>query len=135
VTASVWSKAVVLWAVILLLAIANGVLREAVLLPTLGRFAGLMTSGLILSLLIFLVAVFTAPWYGQLGARPYWYIGAFWLVLTLIFEFGFGRLAQHKPWQELIQAYTFSGGNVWPAVLVVVLISPRIAAWLRGAAR
>jgi hypothetical protein len=135
VTASVWSKAVVLWAVILLLAIANGVLREAVLIPTLGRFAGLMTSGIILSLLIFLVAVFTAPWYGQLGAPTYWHIGALWLVLTLIFEFGFGRLVQHKPWNELMQAYNFNGGNLWPAVLVVVLISPRIAAWLRGAAR
>ncbi len=134
-TASVWRKALVLWGLILLLAIANGILREAVLIPALGGFAGLLTSGLLLSLLIFLVAVFAAPWYGRLEARMHWRIGALWLVLTLTFEFSFGRLVQHKPWHELLGAYRFSGGNIWPAVLAMVLASPRLAAWLRGVAR
>jgi len=122
----------VLWVLILLLAIANGILREAVLIPMLGRFAGLIASGLLLSFLIFLVAAFAAPWYGRLDARIYWCIGAVWLVLTVIFEFGFGRLVQHKSWQELVEAYTFSGGNIWPAVLAMVLASPWLAARLRA---
>jgi hypothetical protein len=104
-------KALALWLVILMLAVANGLLREAVLVPALGRFAGLMTSGLLLSLLILLVAVIAAPWYGRLRAGTYWLIGAMWLVLTLVFEFGVGRLVQHKPWHELLDAYTFSGGK------------------------
>jgi hypothetical protein len=128
-TATVWPKAFALWLAILVLAVANGLLREAVLIPALGRFAGLMTSGLVLSLLILLVALLAAPWYGRLEAGSYWQIGAVWLVLTVSFEFGLGRLIQYKPWQELLQAYTFSGGNIWPAVLLMVLVAPRLAAW------
>jgi hypothetical protein len=130
-TASVWLKALALWLIILVLAIGNGLLREAVLVPVLGRFVGLMTSGLVLSLLVLLVALLAAPWYGRLEAGRYWLIGAGWLVLTVAFEFGMGRLIQHKPWQELLQAYTFSGGNIWPAVLLMVLVAPRLAAWFR----
>ncbi|HWP13174.1 MAG TPA: hypothetical protein VNN06_15235 [Ramlibacter sp.] len=130
-TKSVWPKAFAVWLAILALAVANGILREAVLIPALGRLTGLTASGVVLSLLILLVALFAAPWYGRLDAGRYWQIGAMWLVLTLVFEFGMGRLVSHKPWQELLEAYTFSGGNIWPAVLVVVLVAPRIAAWVR----
>jgi hypothetical protein len=131
----VWLKAFALWLVILMLAVANGILREAVLVPALGRFAALMTSGLVLSLLIVVVALLAAPWYGRLQAGRYWLIGAMWLVLTLGFEFGMGRLVQHKPWHELLDAYTFSGGNLWPAALLMVVIAPRLAAWARRSAQ
>jgi hypothetical protein len=40
-----------------------------------------------------------------------------------LFEFGFG-LAQGKPWSELLAAYTFKDGNLWPVVLLAVLVAP-----------
>lgn len=43
-------KAIVIWAGIVVLAVANGWLREAVLIPRIGRFPGLVISGLLLSL-------------------------------------------------------------------------------------
>jgi len=128
-----WFKAFVLWLAILLLAILNGALREAVLIPAFGAFAGLIASGVLLSLLVFAVAFAAAPWYGPLPSSQWWLIGALWLLLTVAFEFGFGRLVQHKPWPELLDAYTFRGGNIWPLVLVVVFVSPWLAATLRGA--
>ena len=131
VTQSVWSKAFVLWLVILPVAIGNGILRELVLIPALGRPIGLTASGIALSLLILGIALLGAPWYGALHARKYWHIGALWLALTVAFEFGFGRLVQHETWDELLHAYTFSGGNIWPAVLVMVFIAPRLAARAR----
>jgi hypothetical protein len=127
----VWLKAFMLWLVILALAFGNGFLREVVLIPALGRPIGLAASGIALSLLILVIAMLTAPWYGALQARHYWHIGALWLALTLAFEFGLGRLVQHETWDELLQAYNFSGGNIWPAVLVMVFISPRLAARAR----
>jgi hypothetical protein len=57
-----------------------------------------------------------------------------WLVLTLAFEFAFGRLLQHKPWPELLEAYTLKGGNIWPVVLIIIVLAPFIAARLRGVA-
>jgi hypothetical protein len=61
-------------------------------------------------------------------------VGAFWLALTLVFEFGFGRFVQGKPWSDLLDAYTFARGNLWPLVLLVILLSPPVVHRLRAAA-
>lgn len=131
-TATVALKALVLWFAILLLAILNGTLREKALIPAFGGFTSFIASGTILSICIFFVAFAAAPWYGLLTSRGWLMVGALWLLLTLIFEFTFGLFAQHKTWAELIEAYTFQGGNIWPLVLVVTFISPWLAAKSRG---
>jgi hypothetical protein len=124
-------KVVSWWAVILVLAILNGALREGVLIPTFGTFSALIISGLSLSLLILAVAFVAAPGLSALSARGYWLVGLSWLILTLAFEFSFGVFVQHKALSELLQAYTFKGGNLWPLVLASTLVSPRLAASLR----
>jgi hypothetical protein len=131
-TATVTLKAVVLWFAILALAILNGTLREKILIPVFGSFTGFISSGVILSSCIFLVAFAAAPWYGLLTSRGWLLVGAFWFLLTLVFEFSFGRFAQHKTLAELLEAYTFHGGNIWPLVLLVTFISPWLAAKSRG---
>ncbi len=108
--AAVLLKALALWLGILVLAI-NGALREKVLIPALGTFGGLIASGNVLSACIVLVALLAAPWYGPLGSAQVWLIGLFWLVLTLLFEFGFGRLVQHKDWAQLLHAIRSRGAT------------------------
>jgi hypothetical protein len=125
-------KALVLWFGILALAILNGTLREKALIPTLGSVAALVASGIILSACIFAVAWAGAPWYGPLTSGQWILIGCFWLLLTLAFEFGFGRIAQHATWAELLEAYTFKGGNIWPLVLLATLVAPWLMAKVRG---
>lgn len=125
------AKTLLIWVGILLLAILNGILRESVFIPQLGRAPGLILSGLLLSVLILLVAYFSLPWLatrqpGQLVA-----IGLGWLGLTLIFEFAFGLL-QGKSLPVLLDAYTFKGGNIWPVVLLVTACAPYLAAKLRS---
>lgn len=124
-------KALIIWVGILVLAVANGALREAVFIPGLGSPAALVLSGLLLSALIIAVAYFSLPWL-QIG-RPvqFWLVGFFWLALTLVFEFSFG-LWQGKSWPLLLEAYTFTGGNIWPVVLAATALAPNIAAKLRG---
>lgn len=121
-----------LWSAILLLAILNGILREKALIPAFGSFAGLIASGVILSLCIFLVAFAAVPWYGPLAFSHWLMVGLFWLLLTLVFEFSFGRFVQYKTWAEIFNAYTFRGGNIWPIVLVATFVSPWLAARVRG---
>ncbi|HWI35333.1 MAG TPA: hypothetical protein VNU64_02675 [Burkholderiales bacterium] len=87
------------WVAILVLAVLNGVVREALLLPRFGRGAAYLSSG---------------------------------LVMTVIFEFGFGLL-QHKPWPQILAPYAFADGNIWPLVLVVVLFAPWLAWRFRAA--
>lgn len=132
-----WIRIVVAWSLVLVFAVLNGALREAVLVPLWGRSAALVASGLLLSALVLGVAVVLARWMG-LPSRPSlatFAAGLLWLALTLAFEFGFGRGVQGRSWSELLQAYTFEGGNLWPVVLLVVLAAPSVAAWVRGRGR
>jgi hypothetical protein len=119
-----------LWLVILVFAVANGVLREAVFIPKLGSASGLILSGVLLSALVLLIAYLGLPWLRAHGSELI-VIGLGWLVATLIFEFSFG-LFRGKPIGEILAAYTFKGGNIWPVVLLVVAVAPWVAGKLRG---
>lgn len=129
--AAVVLKALIVWTGILVLAVANGALREAVLIPKLGTPAGLLSSGLLLSVLIVAVAYLSLPWLETRRPTHLLGIGLGWLALTLIFEFSFG-LWQGKPWPVLLEAYAFKGGNIWPVVLGVIVLAPYASAKLRG---
>ncbi|MGM7317806.1 hypothetical protein [Idiomarina sp. ST10R2A5] len=123
-------KALIIWVGILVLAILNGFLRESVLIPTFGTPAALVLSGLALSALIIVVAYLSLPWLQTTSNIELFSVGLSWLALTIFFEFSFGLL-QGKSWFELIEAYTFKDGNLWPVVLTVTTFSPYIAAKLR----
>jgi hypothetical protein len=125
-------KAAAVWLVILVGAVLNGFLREAVLLPRLGIPAAFALSGVLLSVLIVVVALVFIRWLGPLGTSQSLRVGLLWLCLTLAFEFGFGRLVERRGWSELLEAYTFKDGNVWPLVLVVTFFAPLIAARIRA---
>jgi hypothetical protein len=128
-------KAFAVWLLILVCAVANGALREFVLLPFFSQVAAFVLSGLVLCLCILAVSFLLVPWFGSLSAKSYLTIGLFWLCLTLAFEFGLGRLVQHKTWSQILEAYSFQGGNLWPLVLVVTTAAPLMAARLRGTVR
>ena len=130
-TLAISFKAFVVWLGILMLAIVNGVLREAVLVPALSMSSGLMFSGALLSGLILAVTYFALPWLGRAPVITYVVIGIGWLCLTLIFEFTFGRIIQERSWSQLLETYTFKDGNIWPVVLFVTAVAPYVAARIR----
>ena len=127
-------KAFALWLLILVLAIANGSLREGVLLGWLERSTAFTLSGLILIACILAVALVAVPWLGSLTVAQYALVGAFWLLLTLAFEFGFGLL-RGQSLATLLDAYRFKDGNIWPIVLAAVAAAPVFAAYARGLLR
>jgi hypothetical protein len=125
-------KPLTVWSALLLLAIANGLFREEVLLPALGLPLAYIISGSILAGAILLVAYLTLPWIGRKPASSYATIGIAWLCLTLVFEFVLGRIVLGKPWAEIFAGYTFSDGNLWPLVLMTIAIAPYVSARCRG---
>ena len=131
-TLNIILKAFAVWLIILTLAIANGALREAVLISLLGKPSALILSGVLLSGLIFGMAYIALPWVGRIPVESYAVIGIGWLCLTLVFEITFGRIIQGKPWPQLLEAYMLRDGNIWPIVLLVVALSPYAAAKIRG---
>jgi hypothetical protein len=120
------------WSIILVLAILNGVVREKFLLPALGERPGLFLSGVSLAAIIVLLTCLILPWLGVTHRAGFLCVGLLWLIFTLIFEFSFGMLLQGKSWHTMLQAYTFSNGNIWPLVLLVTGAAPYIAAKFRG---
>jgi hypothetical protein len=125
-------KALVLWFLILVLAIVNGGLREAVLLSVLPRSTAFITSGILLIACVLIVALLFIKWLGRLGFAQYAGVGLLWLLLTLAFEFAFGLLVRGESLAVLLEAYRFREGNIWPIVLVVVAAAPAFAAYVRG---
>jgi len=121
-------KAVAVWFLILLLAVLNGGLREALLLPAFGKPLALILSGLLLILFILVVSFLLVPRIKPPMRRAQAVIlGLLWFGLTLVFEFGFGHWMQGRTWRELLEAYTFTDGNLWPLVLVVTACAPWLA--------
>lgn len=116
------------WLLILVLAMLNGGFREAVLVPNLDKPAALVLSGALLSACILIVAVVLARWLKLNDTARSLSVGSLWLCLTLAFEFGFGRLVQRHSWPEMLEAYTFKDGNMWPLVLVITFLAPLVAA-------
>jgi hypothetical protein len=51
-------------------------------------------------------------------------VGAFWLTLTVVFEFGFGRAVDGKTWAELLADYDLGKGRVWSLVLAWLALGP-----------
>jgi len=124
-------KAIGMWFLILGLAVANGGLREAVLLQALPRPAAFTLSGIILIACIFGVAALLVPWLGPLDAWRYALIGLLWLPLTVALEFAIGVWLRGETVTSLLEAYKFKHGNIWPLVLLAVAAAPLTAARLR----
>jgi hypothetical protein len=129
--AGVVLKALMIWAAILVLAILNGALREAFLIPWLGTVPGLVLSGVLLSAIIIGITYVALPWLDARRVSQLLAVGLGWFALTLVFEFSLG-VWQGKSWSVLLEAYTFKSGNIWPVVLLVTALAPYIAARLRG---
>lgn len=121
-----------IWASFIPIAIINGILREKCLVPLLGKRLALPLSGISAGLLFFLLTYLSLPWFGQLKPHQYRLIGLAWLAMTVLFEFLFGRFVAGKSWEELLQAYNILTGNLWLLVLVVIAVSPYLAARVRG---
>lgn len=79
-TTTLACKALILWLAILVLAVANGLLRESVLMPLLSSPAALILSGVLLSVLILAVAYLSLPWLQPMAPAQYWMVGVGWLV-------------------------------------------------------
>lgn len=124
-------RLLLLWAAIIPMAIANGILRDTVLVGTLGPKRARTVSGLILSAVILGWTLLTVPWVPLPGHLHYAGVGLAWLTLTVAFEFLFGRFVARKSWPELLRAYRFENGDIWPLVLATVAVSPMAAAALR----
>jgi hypothetical protein len=123
-------KYVLAWFPMLLIAIANGILRESVFKKFLENLAAHQLSTL--TLLVFFAAYiwFVVTKWPPASATQAMLIGLMWLVLTLCFEFGFGRYRGNS-WETLLEDYHLLKGRLWVLVPIWVAIAPYVYYKLR----
>ena len=126
------ARACVLWCPLVPLAILNGIMREAWLVPMLGYRFALPLSGVSLSVLIFLFTLTVSPWFRASTAGHYATVGRTWLLMTVLFEFLFGYYVMGESVTRMLEAYNVLTGNLWALVLVSTAASPYLAARVRG---
>lgn len=104
-------------------AILNGGFREYILEKYFTENISLAISGIILSVLIFIITLLLLPRIKKLTKKDCIKTGFIWLLLTIGFELYFG-LSSDSTLKELLQAYNPLNGNLWIVVLSSTLFSP-----------
>ena len=83
------------------------------------------------SVLILGVACVFIRWVGA-GTTPRLVaVGLLWVVLTILFEIGLGRLVLGLSWERLAEDYDPTRGGFMGPGLLFMAAAPRLAAWLR----
>lgn len=120
------------WLGLVALAILNGWVREKIYAPSMSERPAHQVSTA-LGLLIFsgylfvLTGIWPIPSAGQALS-----IGAFWLLMTLAFEFLFGHYVMGHSWSRLLHDYNLLAGRVWLLVLIWTVVAPYLFFRLRS---
>lgn len=123
-------RATAIWFALLIAAIFNGAVREALIIPRAGAYVGHVVSTVSLSLLILAIATASIDWLAPGGQAVS--IGLYWLMLTLAFEFLAGHYLFGNPWSRLVDDYNVAQGRIWILVLAVTVFAPAIAVRVRA---
>ena len=128
---SLFLKAAVVWFAMALFAILNGILRENLLMPSLGETISQPLSGILLSILIFVLTYLFFPFYAKQKSLTYLLIGVQWISMTLAFEFLFGHYVLGKSWLQILEVFNIFTGNLFTLALLVTLFAPLLVSQQR----
>jgi len=120
---NIFLKYFIAWFPMLILAILNGTLREFVFKKHFGELVAHQLSTVTLLILFAgCIGLMVKMFPPESSSQAIW-LGLFWMVLTLIFEFGFGRLRGNS-WEKLLQDYYIWKGRIWVLVPIALAIGP-----------
>jgi len=119
------------WLLLLLVAVGNGMLREASYGRTLPELAAHQLSTLTGIVFTGLCAWWLLRVWPLQSALQAWQVGLFWLLLTVVFEFLFGHYVAGHSWQRLLHGYNLAQGRVWPLFLLWIAVMPYVFFRLR----
>jgi hypothetical protein len=126
-----WWRASLTWMLIIVVETLHGMVREVFIAPVLGDLRARQLGVLVGCVLIFTSAWLTARWMGARSRRTQWLVGAYWVALTLSFEFALGR-ALGMGWQRIFEDYNPARGGFMILGMVFLFLAPMLAAkWRR----
>jgi len=117
---------VLAWVGAPILAIVNGATRELVYKDQLGEStANQISVAPLIALLALYFWVLQRRW-PLATRREALSLGAIWVVLSVLFEFGFGHYVEGDSWTDLFQNYDVAAGNIWILILLWIAAGPAI---------
>ena len=124
-------RALVVWLVFITVESLLGTLRVLFLEPRMGAEPAQWTGFVTGSAALLIVAYLLIEWIRAARWAALLEIGVLWVVLTFAFEMAIGHL-RGRSWQSLLAGYDIAHGGLMAIALVLVLLAPLIAAWLRN---
>ena len=117
-------KIVLTWLPMIVLAIANGAVREAWYAKRVGPLrAHQISTVTALILLSGYIAIVMRFWRLE-SAGSALAVGLTWLALTLAFELIAGHYAFHRPWSALLHDYDLRAGRIWVLIPIWLAVAP-----------
>ena len=111
------------WFPMLIIAIINGAGRDLWYKKYTGELLAHQISTILLIVLFGFYIWLVIARFPPNSAQQAIYIGLLWLLLTLLFEFGFG-LARGNTWEKLLSDYNISKGRIWILIPIWTAIAP-----------
>jgi hypothetical protein len=125
---------VLAWVPMLVIAIANGALRQATFANVMPELRAHQLSTLMGSVLIGLfIWLIIRTWPPSSGSQAL-LVGLVWLLLTVVFEFFMGLVLAHRPLSQVLHDYNLLAGRVWVLFLIWLTLAPWVFFRLRPAA-
>jgi hypothetical protein len=109
----------------LLIAVLNGAARDLWYKKHVGELLGHQISTVLLIICFGFYISFVVNKLSPDSGRHAIYIGLLWLLLTLIFEFGFGLIRGYS-WTKLLGEYNILKGRIWILVPIWTTIAPYV---------
>ena len=126
-----WMRAAFVWMLTMIVETGHGAVREVFIAPVLGDLRARQLGVLVGSLIVLAIAWLFRRWWQPATRGEQLAIGAFWLALTLVFEFSLGR-ATGVSWSRLLSDYDPAQGGFMLLGVAVMFFAPRwVSTWSR----
>jgi hypothetical protein len=115
---------VLAWIPMLVIAIANGALRQSTFGKVMSEPHAHQLSTLIGSACIGAFIWFVIRTWPPSSSREAFFIGLLWGLLTVAFESFMGLVLQHRTLSQILHEYNLLAGRVWVLFLIWLVVSP-----------
>lgn len=119
------------WLGMVIIAVANGIVREKLYSQSMSELAAHQLSTLIAIILLSIYIFVLTLVFPIQSARQAFTISGIWITMTVIFEFVFGHFVAGHSWTTLFTDYNIFKGRVWVLVLIWTFIAPYVFYRLR----
>lgn len=124
-------KSILTWGLFIPVAISNGIVREVAYKPLIGDLAAHQVSTVIaIAAFMTLVYLLRRNDFRKLNSLSLFVIGFGWMIMTILFEFGFGFYIDNASLSRLLGDYDIFKGRVWSLMLLAEMFTPLLVKWV-----